>query len=136
MGNNIKQKLKFILGFIDLKMGIKMAIVMGALVFIINYYLSMDLTYSIVAMLKQGLYTFFLGGTVLKLCEHIVNLISSKGIAVVAATVIPSVLTIALVFGVHTLKGTPRPFESTLPTLLVVPGTIFWAFRKRKKQGE
>ncbi len=42
-----------------------------------------------------------------------------------------------IVFGVHSLKGTPRPVESTLHTaLLIIPSTAVWAFRKRKQKDQ
>ncbi len=122
--------------FIDLKMGLKMAFVMGILVFLINYGITEQLLLSFIACAKQVVYTFILGGAVLKSCEHIVNSIASKRNAIIAASLIPSVITMVLVFGIHNLKGTPRPVESTFPALLVIPGTIYWAFRKRKKSPE
>ncbi len=45
-----------------------------------------------------------------------------------------STLTIILVYAVHSLKGTPRPFESTLPTIILAPpGFFFLAWKKRKQ---
>jgi hypothetical protein len=37
-----------------------------------------------------------------------------------------------LTYGLHTLKGTPKPLASTLPTLAIIPATAVWALRKRK----
>jgi hypothetical protein len=55
-------------------------------------------------------------------------------LAIVLAFFIPSFISLALTFGVHSLKGTPRPVESTIPTaLLVVPSTLVWGFMKRSK---
>jgi hypothetical protein len=48
------------------------------------------------------------------------------------ATIIVSAVTIMLVYGVHSMKGTPRPFESTLPTIIMAPpGFLALAIRKR-----
>ena len=35
---------------------------------------------------------------------------------------------------VHSLKGTPLPLESTIPTaVFVIPSTLIWALMKRKR---
>jgi hypothetical protein len=30
-------------------------------------------------------------------------------------------------------KGTPKPIESTLPTLVIIPATAIWGYKKRKQ---
>jgi len=47
--------------------------------------------------------------------------------------IIPSAVAIGLTFGLHNLKGTPKPIESTIPTaVFVIPSTAIWGYRKRK----
>jgi hypothetical protein len=48
-----------------------------------------------------------------------------------ASVVIPSALTLILTFTMHNFKGTPKPLESTIPTLLIIPATAVWGYRKR-----
>jgi hypothetical protein len=67
-------------------------------------------------------------------CENLATRINKQWIALALAILVPSVLAIGLTFGVHSLKGTPRPLESTIPTaILVIPSTAVWSLRKRKK---
>jgi hypothetical protein len=55
--------------------------------------------------------------------------------ALLLATLIPSAVAIGLTFGVHSLKGTPRPLASTLPTaLFVIPSTAIWGTLKRNRK--
>jgi hypothetical protein len=49
------------------------------------------------------------------------------------SVLIPSGITLILTFLVHNPKGTPRPFESSLPTLIIIPATEIWGYIKRKE---
>jgi len=118
--------------FIDYRIGFAGAIVMGVIVFGINYFSAHELTGSITASLKQGLYTFIFGGTLMKGCEYLATRIQKRTLAIAASVVIPSVLTLLLTFGMHSLKGTPKPLESTMPTLIIIPATAIWGFNRRK----
>lgn len=115
-------------------MGLAGAFLMGSAVFYINYEAVGTFTPAFTAALKQWVYTFFFGGIVIRSCEYFANTIPSKAKAITTATLIPSIVTILLVFGLHNLKGTPQPFESTLPSLIIIPGTFFWALRERRKK--
>jgi hypothetical protein len=33
----------------------------------------------------------------------------------------------------HQLKGTPKPLESTIPTLIIIPATAILGFKKRNQ---
>lgn len=126
----------FVLGskYIDYKMGLYGAIVMGMIVFGINYYGIHDMQAASTAALKQAVYTFLFGGVIMRGCEYLATAIKKPMFALTVAIIIPSLISIGLTFGVHSLKGTPRPIKSTIPTaLLVVPSTAVWAFMKRKE---
>ena len=87
------------------------------------------------AALKQASYTFFVAGFVVKLCENISLKIEPAIPAYTLATLVPSCIAIGLTFLVHSLRGTPEPFYSTLPTLLMAPPSFFvWAWRSRQQQ--
>jgi hypothetical protein len=120
--------------YIDYRMAIGGGIVMGGIVFAVNYYGTHQLSGAITASLKQGIYTFLFGGIIMKSCERLAISIRKRTIAILAAILIPSAVAIGLTFGLHNLKGTPRPVASTIPTaLLVIPSTAAWAIRKRKQ---
>jgi len=122
--------------FIDYKIGIAGAIVMGGIVFSINYFSTHQISGSITAALKQGSYTFLFGGTLMKGCEYLATGIKKRTLAIVASVVVPSVLTLILTYTMHNLKGTPKPFESTIPTTIIIPATAVWGFKKRKQMDE
>jgi hypothetical protein len=119
--------------FIDYKIGISGAVFMGGVVFGINYFATYELAGSVTAALKQGGYTFLLGGIFMKGCENLATKIKNKTVAIVASVVIPSALTLALTYTMHNFKGTPKPLDSTIPTLLIIPATAVWGYRKRKQ---
>lgn len=118
----------------DYKIGLAGGIVMGVIVYLINYYASSDIPGAFTAALKQGVYTFFFGGFIMKLCEIIALNVKPGNLGLILAMLIPSFISLALTFGLHNLKGTPRPVESTIPTaVFVIPSTFVWAFLKQKK---
>ena len=128
----LQQFAKFGQKFIDFKIAISGAIVMGGIVFSINYSATHELTGSLTAALKQGSYTFIFGGILMKSCELIAITIQKRKLAILGSMLIPSVFTLLLTFAMHSMKGTPKPFESTLPTLIIIPATLVWGVRKRK----
>jgi len=129
----IKKALKSGSRFIDYKMAIAGAIVIGGIVFCINYFSTYILCGSLTASFKQAGYTFLFGGFLMKGCESLAKGINNKYLAIGMAVLIPSVTTLILTFIMHNLKGTPRPFESTLPTLIIIPATAVWGYMKRKE---
>jgi hypothetical protein len=115
---------------INVKMALFGAVIMGMIVFFIN----LDHGYfaASIAALKQAAYTFFLGGALLKILEVMVMAIKSPFLALFIAVMITTLLTVSLVYYVHTLRGTPKPFDSTLPTICLAPiGFFAVAFKKR-----
>ena len=132
--NSIRRVAKFGSRFIDYKMGFIGACVMGCIVFGINYYDSSELYGPSTAALKQLVYTFLFGGSIMRGCEYLATRIRKKVPALAAAIIIPAAVSIGLTYGVHNMKGTPKPVESTIPTaVLVIPSTAIWGFRKRKQ---
>lgn len=116
-------------------MGSYGAVVMAIIVFYINYSGTNELQ-SMFAASKQGLYTFFFGGYLMKGCEYIATHVKKQVWAIILSVIIPSTLTLLLTYSLHNLKGTPKPFESTLPTLFVIPSTAVWGYLKRKRSDE
>ena len=113
-------------------MGLAGALVMGTIVWFIN--MSYGWWPATTAALKQAAYTFLFGGILIKILDTIAVKIKNRYLAIVGATLLVSVITIILVYIVHNLKGTPRPFESTLPTIIMAPpGFLALAIRKRIK---
>jgi hypothetical protein len=105
---------------------------MGLIVFFIN--LDHGWGPATTAALKQAGYTFLLGGVIIKILETIALKIGPRYMAIIISTIVTSLLTITLVYLVHSMRGTPKPFESTLPTILMAPpGFLALAIRTRRK---
>jgi len=134
--SKLKQIRDFGSKFIDYKMGVAGAFVMGLIVFIINYTATKEITGSTTAALKQGVYTFLFGGILMKGCENLATKIRNRKVAIVASIIIPSALTLFLTFQLHQLKGTPRPVASTIPTTIIIPATAVWGIKKRKQMDD
>ena len=126
--------LRFGKKYIDYRMGVAGAVVMASIVFYINYQGTQDTWGASTAALKQGTYTFFFGGVIMRMSELIATGVINRRVALIAACIIPSLVSLSLTFGVHSLKGTPKPVESTIPTaIFVIPSTLVWGFIKRRK---
>jgi len=113
---------------LDLRMAFAGAAFMGTLVFAVNA--SHGAAPALVAAAKQATYTFFFAGLVMRWSNHLASTIAGRGWAIAAATLFPSLLAVGLTFGVHSLRGTPDPVASTVPTLIFGPPSFFvWAWR-------
>ncbi len=120
--------------FIDYKMGLLGAGIMSSVVFGINYHETHELFGASTAALKQGSYTLVFGGVVMRGCEYLATKIKKKALALTASIIIPTATSVCLTYGVHKTRGTPKPFESTIPTAtLLIPATAFWGNRKRRQ---
>lgn len=118
--------------YINYPMGAAGALIMGGIVVWIN--IDHGPGPAAVAGLKQAAYTFFLGGMIIKLLETLTLRLRRRIPAVALAVAVTSLVTIGLVFFVHSLRGTPRPFESTLPTIILAPpGFLVLSIRKKKR---
>ncbi len=112
-----KETLARVNELIDLKMGFLGAIFMGSIVFWINFDHGWD--EALVAGLKQFSYTLFFGGLFIKMAEHIATNQAKRWKGILLGGVIPMIATAFLTFTVHSIKGTPEPFNSTVPTILL-----------------
>lgn len=112
-------------------MGALGAISMGLLV----YYINSDhgVLLALVAASKQALYTLFFGALFVKMAENIATQLEERALAVLCGGLTPSLLTSILTYVLHAIKGTPEPFYSTIPTMVL--GTMsfsLWAFLKHR----
>ncbi len=120
------------LKYFDLKMGVIGGLFLGAVVFIINF--EHGTIYALIAASKQALYTFFAGGFMLRLTEIIATGIDNYYTAIITACLVSTSIAITLTYLVHSLRGTPEPFYSTIPTMIFAPMSfLWWAIRKRKQ---
>jgi hypothetical protein len=118
--------------FFNLRIGIGGAIFMSIMVYFINA--DHGLLPASIAAAKQAVYTFLMAGINLKLAENLAIKFKSPGLSLFLAVFIPSVITIGMTYAVHSLKGTPEPFASTIPTILLGPPSIFiFVYQKRKQ---
>jgi hypothetical protein len=108
------------------------ATLLGTIVFWLNY--AHGAALAAPAALKQATYTFFVAGFIVKNNERLaVRLVEPAPSLLLAATV-SSCLAVGLTFLVHSLKGTPEPVLSTLPTAVMgPPGFLVLGWRARRK---
>jgi len=126
-------KRQFLRKFFDFPSAIAGAVIMGTIVGFINMrYGAWPAT---TAALKQAAYTFLFGGMIIRLLYSLVHSVPGKIASLILSVLITSIITIILVYLVHSMKGTPMPLASTLPTVfLAPPGFFFLAWRKRRRE--
>ena len=118
--------------YFDPKAGFFGGLVIGLIVLWINIDHGIDL--ASVAALKQFTYTFFMGGIVARVCENIAVNFDPAIRAILLAIFIPGVSTVCLTYLLHSMKGTPEPFLSTLPTIVTAPIILtIWSLKKRSE---
>lgn len=116
---------------VDPRMAVLGALFLGGAVFAINY-AEHGLRGASTAAAKQAAYTFFVGGFVTRTCERFAIRGPRKWPAVARGTAVASAIALALTYGVHSLRGTPEPLLSLLPTLVAAPPAfVAWGLRKR-----
>jgi uncharacterized protein YacL len=127
--------------YIDYRIGFFGCVVMSLLVFGVNYRETAEtlgqanIVGSLTAAIKQGVFTFFFGGVVMRFSERLATEIEKLPLALISACILPSALSLILTFGLHSLKGTPEPLMSIIPTaILIIPGTAFWGVIHRRKK--
>jgi hypothetical protein len=119
------------LKYVDVSTAWKAALFLGLVVYAINF--SHGAFAALPAALKQATYTFLASGFIVRLCENLINQVRPMAIAWPLAVLLPSAVAVGLTFLMHSLKGTPEPFYSTLPTILITPPAFaVWAWRSLK----
>jgi len=103
---------------IDYRGAVAGALVLGGLVLYIN--LAHGWHDALVAAGKQAVYTFLAGGYMMRLNERIALACNPGIVAVPLGVACAGGLATALTYLVHSMKGTPEPLNSTLPTVAVV----------------
>ena len=101
----------------DLKAAILGALLMATLVGLVNS--GHGLQPALTAAGKQAAYTFFVAGFIMQLCRWLAGRRLEPAQAVMLATLLPSAITVVLVFALHSYKGTPEPVLSTIPVALL-----------------
>lgn len=124
---------QFFVRFFDFPSAIAGGLIMGIIVFFIN--IRFGAWPATTAAMKQAAYTFLFGGMIIRLLYILVKSIPGKIAGLVLSVFVASIVTITLVYLVHSMKGTPLPFQSTLPTVfLAPPGFFFLALRKKRQK--
>ena len=116
---------------IDYRGAIIGATLLGGIVFRLNYAHGVSLAAT--AALKQATYTFFVAGFIVKNNEKLARKGANAAVALLLAAAVSSCIAVTLTFLVHSLKGTPEPLLSTLPTALIgPPGFLILGWRARR----
>lgn len=124
----------FFLKYVDVSTAWKAALFLGVVVYAINF--SHGALAALPAALKQAIYTFLASGFIVRLCENLIKQVRPMVVAWPLAILLPSAVAVGLTFLMHSLKGTPEPFYSTLPTILITPPAFaVWAWRSLKQIG-
>ena len=100
------------LEYINYKMGSLSGLLGGGVVFYIN--LGHGFGPASGAFGKQFLYNVFVGGFNLRTCERLAKKISSKPLALLSATIVPTVQAFIINYAIHKLGETPEAFDSSI----------------------
>jgi hypothetical protein len=118
---------------VDYRMGALGALFLGAIVWWINA--DHGPLGATTAALKQGAYTFLFGGFVVKTCTSLSVGIRERRLALSAGLLVPTTLAVGFTYLVHSLRGTPEPFASTVPTLVLAPPSFMAiGYRARRRE--
>jgi hypothetical protein len=118
--------------YIDYSMAWKGALFLAVAVWLIN--LEHGPLAALPAALKQATYTYFVAGFITRLCENIAVNVRERRLALFLAVFVPSCIALGLTLLLHTLRGTPEPLRSVIPTLLSAPPAFFWWGRRNRMQ--
>ncbi len=106
------------------------AALLGGIVFALNR--SHGTASAATAALKQATYTFFVAGFIVKNNERLARKLAAPVPSILLATTVSTCLAVGLTFLVHSLKGTPEPALSTLPTALIGPPSFLLLARRAR----
>lgn len=123
-----------ILNWFDLKSAIIGTLMMGTAIGLINS--AHGLSPALTAAGKQGAYTFFFAGLIMQFCRWLAARPVSTPAAIAMATFIPTLITLVLVFTLHSFRGTPEPVLSTLPPVSIGLISFFLVSRKLIKEAQ
>ena len=116
------------LPWFDLPMACLGAVVSGFLVGWINF--DYGFLPAITAALKQASYAFIATGLIIQLCRWLNRRPVSRVLAIGMAMSLPLLLTMVLLYLLHSLKGTPDPLFSIIPgTVLTLIGLVLVSWR-------
>jgi hypothetical protein len=116
------------LAWFDLPMACLGAVVSGSWVGWIN--IDHGFAAALTAGLKQAAYAFVATGLIIQLCKWLNRRPVSRVLATGMAILLPLLLTMALLYLVHSLKGTPEPLPSIVPgTVLTLIGLVLVSWR-------
>ena len=117
---------------VDYPAAVAAATLLGSIVFALNR--RHGTSSATVAALKQATYTFFVAGFIVKNNERLALKPMDGRLASARAAAVSTCLAVGLTFLVHSLKGTPEPVLSTLPTAVMgPPGFLLLAWRARQR---
>ncbi len=86
---------------------------------------------------KQFVYTFFFAGLIMRFCTWLAERPGPRARIVATAIVVPSLITVVLIYFVHSLRGTPSPIASTAAVATIaIPSFTMWSFRTRRERDE
>ena len=107
------------------------ALIISSLVWIVN--IEHGVFGASTAALKQAAYSFAFGGLILQLCTRLAQRPGEPARVLAVAIGGPALITIAAVFVLHNLRGTPELLLSTLPAGILGPiSYAVWAARTRR----
>jgi hypothetical protein len=118
--------------YINYDLAIAGAVVLGSIVFYINY--AHGVLPATIAAGKQAAYTFFAGGFISRFGENLSVRWLSRVWSLVIAIIAPTIVAVGLTFLVHSLRGTPEPLQSTVPTLILSPIGFFLIGWRRQRE--
>ena len=85
---------------------------------------------ALTAACKQGAYTFFFAGLIMQHCRWLALFKLPSWLAIAIATLWPTLVTVVLVYTLHSYKGTPEPEWSSVPPALLGGLSFFLVSRK------
>lgn len=106
---------------INMRQGVVWGIFMGLIVWVINVAVTTPPDYhgATTAAIKQAFYTFLIGGFLARVATVLVARPGKPWLVITVATVVSTLLTSVLVLLVHSVRGTPHPLWSSMPTIVI-----------------